>query len=663
MVSITKKTVAKSLTIDMRRATQRLVEQLRNALRTEEKAMKRRGRLEVPQKMKKYAADIRLVDKLGAEFRGEISYKLLGNKRLRVDNAGELMREHGLLKKNREVLKRNVGTGAFYLSLHERKTWTRVAKHQYAEDGTLRTKHVKHRDGRFEEKWERDENNTLIRTRYVNRGRLNRRLFQPTSEEMTAPYRGGPENRLYRRLTRQVGSRQEVFERDDKGKLELIARKRLGFSKKSTKAEDHNTSYTKIRKLGGTFSKSYRSLLDKEGNEVGRDILSHRRLLNKISAIYDDATGELKGTKHTFGKIYKSEVEYLSDQVIKGSKKILGVTVRRRLRGLSEQEHGAQTLRASESVHHKQAWQGREAVPRSSQEGTAIIHAVPQLYLSSPAQNELGSRAKVEVTGGQGGPVDAVEQAPPSTRRLDQRFNSQPSSSLDLHFSTPDHQARVANLDGGPAAHILPHRDQTEVKAGKSLSEPVEHLFPPTHLESKVPAPPQLEKIGGQGSLKASSHVLAGVREPVIKVGSASNSHASDPGQQELLSFLHSVPVPPLPAHNGGGRGNDNPDTSVPETSVAESMAHGHLAGDRSTNASIDPQSLFGEPDLSRLSESRPASPSRGDHLSDLEQQALLNELLAISLPVSRQKLGPQEHNTLENSRSRERSASRGFSR
>nr|UTN42994.1 virA/G regulated protein [Agrobacterium fabrum] len=99
MVNITKKTVAKSPTIDMRRATQRLVEQMRNAVLTEEKAMKRRGRFEAPQKKQKYAADIRLVDKLGASFRGEISYKLLGNKRLRVDNARELTREHGLLRK------------------------------------------------------------------------------------------------------------------------------------------------------------------------------------------------------------------------------------------------------------------------------------------------------------------------------------------------------------------------------------------------------------------------------------------------------------------------------------------------------------------------------------------------------------------------------------
>ncbi|MVA64232.1 virA/G regulated protein [Agrobacterium vitis] len=679
MVSITKKTVAKSLTADARRATRRLREQMRNALLSEEKAMRRRGRLEVPQTKQKYGADIRLVNKLGAGFRGEISYKLLGNKRLRVDNARELTREHGLIRKTRKVLKRDAETDGFYLSLHERKTWASVSRHQYAEDGTLLKKHIKHRDRRFEEKWERDENGTLIRTRYVDRGRLNGKLFQPVSEEMSAPYRGGPENRLYRKLTRQVGSNLKTFERDDKGNLELVSRKRLGFSKNSTKAEDRNTSYTKIRKLGGTFSKSYRSLLDKEGNELGRDILSHRRLFNKRSAIYDNATGQLKGTKHTFGKIYKSEASYIGDDLIKVSKKILGVAIQRRLRRLGQQEHDAQTLRASEATHHKLAWQEREAAPSSSHQGTANIHAVPQLHLSGLRQNDFDSQPKAEVTAAKGGPVDVNEQISQSNRRLDPRFKSQPSSSSpDVRFASPDHQARVPNSDDRRAEPILPHHNRTGVQTGKNLREPVKHLFSPTHPGSNVSVLPQAERIGGQVSLEASSRVLTGARKPANKVdalgqseSSAPNNHAPDPEQHELLNFLHSVPIPPLPEHNGGGRPDNNPDCvigniSVSKRSVSESVVEehpqGHLSSGRSTVPSIDPQSLFGEPDVSRLLESRPESPLRGNNLSDPEQQALLNELLGMPLPVSPQKLEPQEHDTLENSRSRERSASRGFS-
>lgn len=311
------KSVAKSLTADMRRSARRLYEQMRKALLTEEEASRKRARFETLEQKQKYAADMQIVDKLGADFRGEISYKRLGNKRVRVGNSKELTREHGILRKTRKVLKRSAETGDVYLGLHEKRTWRSVSSHFYAEDGTLRAKHVKYKDGRFEEKWERDENGLLIRTQYVNRNRL----FQSISERLSAPYRSGAENRLFRELTRQKGSTQETFERDDKGNLELIGRKRLGFSKTLTKTADRQTSRTTIRKLGGAFSKSYSSLLDKEGNELGRDISSHRRLLNKRSAVYDDASGQLKSTKHTFGKIYKSETAYLNSDVKKSQKR------------------------------------------------------------------------------------------------------------------------------------------------------------------------------------------------------------------------------------------------------------------------------------------------------------------------------------------------------
>ncbi|WP_425964481.1 hypothetical protein [Rhizobium nepotum] len=75
----------------------------------------------------------------------------------------------------------------------------------------------------------------------------------------------------------------------------------------------------------------------------------HLWLFNKRSAVYDEASGQLTSTKHTFGKIYKSETAYLNADIKKVSKKILGVTVRRKLTTLSEQEHDAQKLRNSDS--------------------------------------------------------------------------------------------------------------------------------------------------------------------------------------------------------------------------------------------------------------------------------------------------------------------------
>ncbi|QTG17263.1 virA/G regulated protein (plasmid) [Agrobacterium tumefaciens] len=643
MVSTTKTSVTKSPTTDMRRSAKRVYEQTQKALLTEDDATKKRAKFETSKKQKKYVADMQILDKLDAGVRGEISYKLLGNKRLRIDSTNELTREHGVLRKTRKILKRNAETGHLYLSLHERKTWRSIASHQYAEDGTLRTKHVKQKDGRFEEKWERDESGRLIRTRYVNRGRLSGRLFQPVSEEMSAPYRSGPEKRLYRELTRQKGSRQETFERDDNGNLELIGCKRLGFSMNLTKAVDRQTSQTKIRKLGGAFSKSYRSLLDKEGNELGRDISSHRRLFNKRSALYDDVTGQLKGTKHTFGKIYKSETAYLNTDVKKVSKKILGVTVDRKLTALSGREYDAQRLRALESTQHKQAWQERAAIPRSSQRETANIYLAPQLHLTNLVGNGIRDQAETKVTcPHQAGslvavtaddPVNVVGQTSPLVRgrRLERRFGFEPP-------------------------------------------------FPRPEQSSEAPGLGRLERKTELGLHGVSSHQLADLQSSICRthskvlppVSSSPNHHLSDPESQELLSFLHSAPGPhPLVGLDGiGGHAERNLDGAfgdplVPTSSVSERLTCKHLERSGSinkTNTVINPQSLFGEPDLTRLSGSWPESPSRGDHLSDSEQQALLNELHGIPLPAPLQKPDTARSNISEGSRSRQRSASGGFS-
>ncbi|MBB2755616.1 UNVERIFIED_ORG: hypothetical protein GGI57_006362 [Rhizobium aethiopicum] len=650
MVSITKKTVTKSLTSDMRRATKRLYEQICKALLTEENAMRRQARLEMPKKKRKYTVDMEMVDKLDAGFRGEISYKIFGNKQLRIDRPKELTREHGIFEKTKKVLKRNAETGAVYLSLHEKKSWARVTSHQYAEDGTLRTKHVKYRDGRFEEKWERDETGSLVRTRYVNRGRLSGRLFRPVSEELSAPEPGGPENRLYRKLTRQVGSRRETFERDDKGGLELVGYKRPGFSRNTTKSEDRHTSQTKIRKLGGTFSKSYRSLLDKEGNEVGRDILSHRRMFNKRSAIYDESTKQLTSIKHTFGKIYKSESQYLSAEIKKVSKKILGVTVRRKLTALSEPELCAQRLRVSESVEHRKAWQEPTAITRSSPREDPSIPLVSKPDRTDRVRNGRGVQTEAKLTLVNDKPVDLASQNSPLflQQASEQQFGLQPQSpSSAVHFSDSASKAEGVTLGKGPISQSPRRGNEREVRSEENLDKYLGHSVSSNESLSEITlhGSPQKPTLTGlretppHSSLDLqSSDAINDAQAP--QVTSSAVSHQSAP-EQELLSFLNGVPAP---VHSGGER-------------IAE-----HNRDVAASNAAFDPQSLFGEPDLSRASELRLEFPAQGDRLSDAEQQALLNGLLAIPLPARSAKMNSERSMILEGSRSRERPVSGGLS-
>ncbi|MGI8398235.1 hypothetical protein ACRYWZ_17840 (plasmid) [Agrobacterium deltaense] len=388
MVSINKRNPRKSSTAATHDSSEHLVEQLGKAYLAEREAQERRARLEEPSALKKYATKLQILNKLDADFRGVIAHKPFRSEQLRVDNNGELTHIRGLLKKKKKVFIRDQTTGALRLSHYERSGWSSVRSYDYDQNGMLSEKHVKSKGGDFEERWERDEKGELMRTRYVDRRRLTGRVLHPLTEEMGRPYESGAEKRLYRLLTRRDGIKHETLERDDKGNLELIASKRMGFSMSSRKAADRQISETSIRKLGGAFSKSYRSRLDKDGNELGRDVSTHRRLLNKRSAVYDDATGELKRSKHTFGKMYKAETTYLNADIKKISKKILGVTVGKELKALSERELEAQRLRAAERALHKQAWQDPPTNPSRSQRENA----------NNRFGNELDGRAEPEMT-------------------------------------------------------------------------------------------------------------------------------------------------------------------------------------------------------------------------------------------------------------------------
>ncbi|MCZ7976397.1 hypothetical protein EXN32_11450 [Agrobacterium tumefaciens] len=387
MVSINKKAPQKSSTATTRNSDERLVDQLGQAYLVEREAQERRARLEAPPALKKYASKLQLLNKLDADFRGVIAHKPFRSEQLRVDSNGELTHSRGLIKKKKKVFIRDQTTGSLRLIHYERSDWNSVRRYDYDQNGVLSEKHIKSKAGAFEEKWERDENGELMRTRYIDRRRLTGRALHPISEEIGRPYESGLEKRLYRVLTRREGSQQKTFERDDKGNLELIESKRMGYSMSSQKAPDRQTSRTSIRKLGGAFSESYRSRLDKDGHELGRDVSAHRSLLNKRSAVYDDATGELKSSKHTFGKIYKAEATYLNAEIKEVSKKILGVTVGKELKTLSGRELEAQVLRAAERALHKQAWQHPSANPSRSQRENTNSHLGNEL--DGPLESDM----------------------------------------------------------------------------------------------------------------------------------------------------------------------------------------------------------------------------------------------------------------------------------
>jgi len=306
-----------------------------------------------------------LLARAGEGYRGEVAYNPLSNKKLKIEKEGELTRERGVFRKTRKVQKRD-DDGNVYVGRLEKESRRKKATYEFDANGELTGKSAERKDGSFEEKWERDENGELIRTKFST-SRLRDVGFGPAvSEEMSASFeRAG---RKYRTLTRQKGSKKKVFERDGEGNLELIGRESGSFSKYTRKSRDGKTSQTDI-KHGSRFGKSYKSRLDADGKELSRDITSVRRLWNKHSAKYDDETGKMTSAKHTFGKLYESETTYGETHRYK-ARKILGLRLSSKLEALSTQELADQQLRADDAAQHKDAWSSGIVVHQTPAPGT-----------------------------------------------------------------------------------------------------------------------------------------------------------------------------------------------------------------------------------------------------------------------------------------------------
>ncbi|CVI63657.1 virA/G regulated protein (plasmid) [Agrobacterium leguminum] len=662
MVSTTKKKIKISTSADMRRSTKRMFEHGRQAWLTERAATNLRTRSETPQKKRNQAADFQMLDKLGVGFRGEIRYKFLGNRRLRTDHSNTLTSEQGFFKNTQKIVQRDAETGAIHLSLHKTQTWMRVSHYRYAKDGSLRSKQVRYRGGHFEERWERDENGGLIRTRYIKRNPLGARLLGGVSEELGDPYRAGPENRLYRQLTRQRGSRREIFERDDQGNLQLISRKTIGSSKSVTRAADRRSSQTTIRKFGGAFSKSYKSLLDKDGYEIGRDVLNHRRLFNKRSALYDDATGRLTSQKHTFGTLYKSETKYLTDDVKSVTKKIMGVSVSRKLTLQGERERHAQEVRAKEAEQHENLWQHQPFTPRSRPPLSAY------LPVDERAKDKETSLPRTEATARRAtgdSRAQTTAAASPSLGSGDQGHSpslerpSPASSHRSSGFPTEDGRETTGEKPRGESQHF--------VASKQPLLEPL--------------TPAEETMVGRMDA--ASSDAEGGQRTPVdqpvqvMRTSSSARMHTADWNQGKLLRRLDSTPLPDPLRHTAEGRGStgneaggtlggaSDPTVTPPIRTTLPHPQRGLMGGftsDTATGSIVDPQALFGRPGLAQKSSARQNSTS--NNLPESDRNALLRELHAIPLPAPAPapKANADRLILLEGSRSRDRSRSGNLS-
>lgn len=368
------------------RSARREADQHLRARETADEARRIDREVRRPSKQTTYAKEMELFDKVKEGYHGEIGYKLLGNKKLAIDKNGERTRKRGVVRKTTEVLKRVPQSDTVYISQLEREDWRKKARYDFDATGELRSHSLELKDGSFRENWERDENGHLIRTSYYTNRFLDGRFFRAISEEISAPYESGADNKKYRILTRTKGSRKEVFERDEDGNLELIGSETRGFSKHSRKSKDRRTEITETKTLFGV--KSYTSLLDPQGNELGRNITSHRRLWNKRSATFDETTHQLTEAKHTLGKLYKRETKYVGFDAKIVTTTVLGIKWKTRLKGLQEHEQSAQKMRAAEAMQHKVAWENTGPFDSPSNRENSIACETTRSQLTHSSHSE-----------------------------------------------------------------------------------------------------------------------------------------------------------------------------------------------------------------------------------------------------------------------------------
>ncbi|MBO9112517.1 MULTISPECIES: hypothetical protein [Rhizobium/Agrobacterium group] len=600
MVSILK---SKSLAVSLEeklRADQLALEQSKRSALAEQRAAAIKMRSEDTLRKQPVFADPQLLANIDKGYRGEIRYKLLGNERIRIDQDQQLRHERGLLRKTTNVLKRKASSGELYLGTHMRKTWASVTTHKFGEDGSLRARHVKYKDGRYEERWERDEQGALIRTKYMNKGSIGVGLGRTIVEEMSAPYRSGADQKLFRRIWRQSGSKKEIFERDDKGNLELLSRKRRWFSKEVLKTEDRRSALTVIRRFGGAISKTYRSLLDTEGNQIGREVVSHRRLFNKISANYDDQTGQLKSYKHTLGKLFKREALYLNEHVKSVSTKILGVTVARHLTVIAEDERADRKLRDMEVASHQQAW--------------------PRPLGNQPVLRENN-------TGG-----DSVK--PAAAVGQDQKSINDTPTLASTPSASPDFRERASRLLAGLRS--------SGIQSENSGAKPAQNSGVTEPKPMPLPLKDTLGRLGGNStdnrlnSLQPASAVPSGSSKNDQAATSVSSSQQpKNPQQNEISNLLQAMPVP----------GFDKRPNAIATGGQFNSLRP----------LGSDPQSLFGEPSSQHNQKVSPVSPSHNAKPLNTEEQAKVNELLSFPLPDAGNATSPLGG---YDTRSRDRSAS-----
>lgn len=350
-------------------------------------AVKEVNRYLTPSRQNEISKDLKALDDSPGE-KGEIDFRWRKKKTLTKNgDDNELTREWGRFRKVEDVVRRDAKGAEPRIEQIKRFNEVSGAEraYKYADDGTHTETHKRRKDGRFEEKWELDEEGNLFRSKYTSKRK--RDLGRTTTETVSEPYIGF-DGTTFRRLTVKKGSKTADYERDKDGKLRLLGKKSRTGSVEVHQDPNRLNDKVETKKYGGLLSKSYTIRKDEHGTEIGRDTNAKRKLLSKRTAVYDDDSGRLKEEKHSVaGGIYKSKAEDRGDKKYV-TRRLLGFKISGGKVALSDEEKQAQSNRAAEALLHKEVAARIET--RKAPAGVEI---------SAPTENALGEKKRVTPSG------------------------------------------------------------------------------------------------------------------------------------------------------------------------------------------------------------------------------------------------------------------------
>ncbi|WP_217577454.1 hypothetical protein [Mesorhizobium sp. GbtcB19] len=323
-------------------------------------------------KQARHAEDLKLLENVNWQNFDEpvvlARNRFLGNKSLVIERPGELKRQRGRLRTTTKITTAGEEPGASKLRMLQKGGKGRQTRktHRFDDKGKLTSRNISRKDGRFQEKWER-EDGKLVRTSFRSNRKRDGILV---SAKMSKRGEDGS-----RSLTWREGALTEVFVHEADGKLTYVGQQNGRGTDYLVKSENGKTTTREIRNRNGKLEKAYTLRLAPDGETILGEDLAFERGKTGITITKFNKDGSLKQVIDT--GLFGGTVKYIGNNHKVVSRKILFFELDPKLKTLSVSERLDQKRRLQEASEHLKAWDGYRPPSKGPVKRLGISSAKP----------------------------------------------------------------------------------------------------------------------------------------------------------------------------------------------------------------------------------------------------------------------------------------------